>query len=132
MPFPDEVVLPLRQHAGKPARPLVARGDRVERGDKIAAADGFISVPMHASAAGTVTGIDWWPHPDGSMAEAVRIAVDRFSPQLPRPRMVPRVGDAHGRRSSQAVQEAASWGWAARRSRRTSSWCRRRTRRSSC
>jgi hypothetical protein len=83
-------VLPLRQHAGKPARLLVKRGDRVERGDKIAEADGFVSVPIHASAAGTVTGVDWWPHPDGSMAEAVRIRVEKYSPQIPRPRMVPR------------------------------------------
>jgi electron transport complex protein RnfC len=89
MPFPSEVVLPLRQHAGAPARPLVQRGDRVERGDAIAAADGFVSVSMHASAAGTVTGIDWAPHPDGSMAEAIRIAVDRHSVQVPRPRSVP-------------------------------------------
>jgi Na+-translocating ferredoxin:NAD+ oxidoreductase subunit C len=89
MPFPDEIVLPLRQHAGKPARLLVKRGDRVERGDKIAEADGFVSVPIHSSAAGTVAGIDWWPHPDGSMAEAVRIKVDRYSPQIPRPRSVP-------------------------------------------
>jgi Na+-translocating ferredoxin:NAD+ oxidoreductase subunit C len=89
MPFPEEVVLPLRQHAGKPARLLVKRGDHVERGDKIAEADGFVSVPIHASAAGTVAGVEWWPHPDGSMAEAVRIRVDRYSPQLPRPRSVP-------------------------------------------
>jgi electron transport complex protein RnfC len=89
MAFPNEVVLPLRQHAGKPAIPLVTKGDRVERGDKIAAADGYMSVPIHASAAGIVTGIDWWPHPDGSTAQAIRIAVDRHSIQLPRPRMVP-------------------------------------------
>ncbi|HEX6069732.1 MAG TPA: electron transport complex subunit RsxC [Longimicrobiaceae bacterium] len=89
MPFPDELVLPLRQHAGKPARLLVRKGDRVERGDKIAEADGFVSVPIHASAAGTVMGVEWWPHPDGSMAEAVRIRVERYSPQIPRPRMVP-------------------------------------------
>jgi Na+-translocating ferredoxin:NAD+ oxidoreductase subunit C len=89
MPFPDEIVLPLRQHAGKPARLLVRKGDRVERGDKIAEADGFVSVPIHASAAGTVTGVELWPHPDGSMAEAVRIRVERYSPQIPRPRMVP-------------------------------------------
>jgi Na+-translocating ferredoxin:NAD+ oxidoreductase subunit C len=89
MPFPDEVVLPLRQHAGKPARLLVRRGDRVERGDKVAEADGFVSVPIHASAAGTVVDVDWWPHPDGTMCEAVRIRVERYSPQLPRPRMVP-------------------------------------------
>ncbi len=90
MPFPDEIVLPLRQHAGKPARLLVEVGDRVERGDKIAEADGFVSVPIHASAAGEVVGIGWWPHPDGSMAEAVRIKVEKFSPQIPRPRVIPR------------------------------------------
>jgi Na+-translocating ferredoxin:NAD+ oxidoreductase subunit C len=106
MAFPAEVVLPLRQHAGKPARALVAAGDRVERGDKIAAADGYMSVPMHASAAGTVTGIDWCPHPDGSMAEAVRIAVDRHSVQVPRPRLVPRWESLDGAAVAQAVQEA--------------------------
>jgi electron transport complex protein RnfC len=89
MPYPEEIVLPLRQHAGKPAKVRVKIGDRVERGDKIADADGYMSVPIHASAAGTVVDIDWWPHPDGTMAEAVRIEVDRFAPQLPRPRMVP-------------------------------------------
>ncbi len=89
MPFPEEIVLPLRQHAGKPAKLLVKVGDRVERGDKIAEADGFVSVPIHASAAGTVKDIRLCPHPDGSMAESVVIAVDRFSPQIPRPRIVP-------------------------------------------
>lgn len=90
MPFPEEIVLPLRQHAGKPAVPIVRRGDRVERGDTVAEPDGFVSVPIHASAAGTVAGVQWWPHPDGTAAEAVRIAVDRWSPQVPRPRIVPR------------------------------------------
>ncbi len=80
MPFPDEVVLPLRQHAGKPAKLLVKPGDRVERADKIAEADGFISVPIHSSVAGVVKDIGWWPHPDGSMAEAVRIEVVRPFP----------------------------------------------------
>lgn len=90
MPFPDEVVLPLRQNAGRPARLIVRKGDRVERGDTLGEADGFVSVPIHASAAGEVVGVGWWPHPDGSMAEAVRIEVDRNSPQIPRPRIVPR------------------------------------------
>jgi electron transport complex protein RnfC len=90
MPFPEELVLPLRQHAGKPAKLLVKVGDRVERGDKIAEADGFVSVPIHASAAGEVVDIGWWPHPDGSMAEAVRIKLEKFSPQIPRPRVIPK------------------------------------------
>ena len=89
LPFPDEVVLPLRQHAGKPARAIVRVGDRVERGDKLGEADGYVSTPVHASAAGTVEEILLWPHPDGSYAPAVRIAVDRYSPQAARPRLVP-------------------------------------------
>lgn len=106
MPFPAELVLPLRQHAGAPAKPLVQRGDRVERGDRIAAADGFVSVSMHASAAGTVTGIDWAPHPDGSMADAIRIAVDRHSVQVPRPRSVPEWHTLTREEVVSAVQQA--------------------------
>ena len=89
MPFPKRVALPLRQHAGNPAKCLVEVGQHVERGDKIAEADGFVSVPIHASAAGTGAEIGWWPHQDGSMCEAVVIDVDEFSPQVPRPRSVP-------------------------------------------
>jgi Na+-translocating ferredoxin:NAD+ oxidoreductase subunit C len=106
MPFPEEVVLPLRQHAGKPARAIVRAGDRVERGDRVAEADGFVSVPIHASAAGTVAGVEWAPHPDGSMAEAVRIRVDRWSAQLPRPRLVPRWETLEPAEVVRAVQDA--------------------------
>lgn len=106
MPYPDELVLPLRQHAGKPAKVCVKVGDRVERGDKVAEADGFMSVPIHASAAGTVVEIDWWPHPDGSMAESVRIQVDRFAPQVPRPRLVPHWEGLTTEQVVKAVQEA--------------------------
>ena len=87
--FPEEIVLPLRQHTGKPARPVVREGDRVERGDTIAEADGHMSVPVHASAAGRVTAIGLWPNPDGTHATAVRIAVERYSPQALRPRIIP-------------------------------------------
>lgn len=106
MPFPEEVVLPLRQHTGAPAQAIVAVGDRVDRGDKIAAADGWVSVPVHASASGTVTAIDLYPHPDGSYAEAICIAVDPFSPQAIRPRLVPRWQDLDPREIVAAVQEA--------------------------
>jgi electron transport complex protein RnfC len=89
MPFPDEVVLPLSQHTGKPAKPIVRAGDRVERGDLIGEADGFISSPIHASASGTVTGIDLWPHPTGSYQPAIRIDVEPYSAQVPRKRIIP-------------------------------------------
>jgi len=106
MPFPDEVVLPLRQHAGKPARLCVKVGDHVERGDQVGEADGFVSVPIHASAAGTVAAVEWWPHPDGSMAESVRLRVDRFAPQVARPRLVPHWEGLTPAQVVAAVQEA--------------------------
>jgi electron transport complex protein RnfC len=106
MPFPDEIHLPLRQHAGKPARLLVKKGDRVERGDLIGEAQGFISVPIHASAAGTVTDVGWWPHPSGGMEETVRIQVETFSPQIPRPRIVPRYEGLTPKEIVDAVQHA--------------------------
>ncbi len=106
MPFPDEVVLPLRQHAGKPATVRVKVGDHVERGDKVADADGFVSVPIHASAAGTVVDIDWWPHIDGTMAMAVRLKVDPHAMQLPRPRLVPHWEGLTPEQVIQAVQDA--------------------------
>ena len=44
MPFTDEIVLPLTQHIGAPAKALVQAGDHIERGDVIAEAGGFVSV----------------------------------------------------------------------------------------
>jgi len=106
MPFPDEVILPLRQNAGAPAKLIVAVGDHVERGDKIGEAQGYVSVPIHATATGTVKAIDWWPHPDGKVERAVRIEVDRFSPQLPRPRIVPEWDGLTPDQVRSAVQDA--------------------------
>ena len=106
MPYPAELVLPLRQHAGKPAKLCVKVGDHVERGDKVGEADGFMSVPIHASAAGTVTSVVWWPHPDGTMAESVIIAVDPFAPQVARPRLVPHWEGLSIEQVVQAVQDA--------------------------
>ncbi len=106
MPFPDEVVLPLSQHTGKPAVPIVTAGDRVERGDTLARADGFVSSPVHASASGKVKAVELWPHPDGTYKPAIRIAVDRYSAQAPRPRMVPRWEGLSPKQVVQAVQNA--------------------------
>jgi len=106
MPFPAEIVIPLRQHTGKPARAIVRPGDRVERGDKVAEADGRMSVPMHASAAGTVRDVRLWPHPDGTYAEAVVIAVDPNSPQPHRPRVIPDWRGLSGAQLVEAIRQA--------------------------
>lgn len=106
MPYPARLVLPLRQHAGKPARVAVEVGQRVERGDVLGTADGHVSVPVHASAAGTVTAIGPWPHPDGSWQAAVQLEVDRDSPQAPRPRLVPHWEDLSPPALVAAVKDA--------------------------
>jgi electron transport complex protein RnfC len=105
LPYPSEVVIPLRQHAGKPAKLVVREGDRVLRGDVIGEADGFVSAPVHASASGRIAEIGLWPHPDGSMDTAVRIEVERYSPQVPRPRIVPRWEDLSPEKIVAAVQQ---------------------------
>jgi electron transport complex protein RnfC len=106
MPFPDEVVLPLSQHAGAPARCLVRPGDRVERGDCIGEAQGYVSVPIHASVSGEVVEVGMWPHPAGGYREAVRIRVDPHSAQIPRPRLVPRWEGLTPDQVRAAVQDA--------------------------
>ena len=106
LPYPAEIVLPLRQHTGAPAKLIARVGDQVERGDKLAEADGFVSSPVHASAAGTVTDVDLWPHPDGTWQPAIRIAVERYSAQAQRPRIVPEWAGLSPGQIVQAVQDA--------------------------
>jgi electron transport complex protein RnfC len=52
------VVIPVNQHFGAPIQPLVKVGDTVKRGQKIADADGRMTVPVHASISGVVKRIE--------------------------------------------------------------------------
>jgi len=62
-PDPKTVVIPMSQHAGAPAEPIVAAGDQVKLGQKIGEAKGFISSPIHASVSGTVVAVEPRLHP---------------------------------------------------------------------
>ena len=53
-----EVVYPLSQHIGAPAKALVAKGDKVLAGQKIAEGGAFVSAPIYASVSGTVKAIE--------------------------------------------------------------------------
>lgn len=81
IPFPSEIVLPLQQHLGKPSRALVRRNERVQRGQLIAAADGFVSANLHASVTGRVVSIGPKNHPSGSMVDSIVLETDPHSPQ---------------------------------------------------
>ncbi len=56
---PARVTIPLRQHTGLPAEPVVKVGDRVAVGDLIARIpEGKLGANVHASIAGRVAGVD--------------------------------------------------------------------------
>ena len=56
--LPKQAIVPLSQHIGAPAQPIVEKGDHVKVGQVIAAANGFVSVNVHAPISGIVTKID--------------------------------------------------------------------------
>ena len=55
---PKTVAIPMSMHIGRPAKPVVKRGDEVRVGTLIAEADGYISAPIHSSVSGKVQKID--------------------------------------------------------------------------
>ena len=77
-PLPKRLVLPLNQHIGAAAEPVVELGERVLKGQLIAAANGFVSVPVHAPTSGTVSfiGPQPYPHVSGMLAPAIVIESD--------------------------------------------------------
>lgn len=76
LPWPSEVTVLLSQHIGAPAKPLVKKGQEVMRGEPVAEAGGFVSVPMHAPIAGKVKSVDTALNPRGEMAPAIVIERD--------------------------------------------------------
>ena len=71
-----ELVYLLSQHIGAPAKPIVAKGDRVLVGQKIAEAGGFVSAPIHASVSGTVSRIEKRKNATGGYVDAIVIEND--------------------------------------------------------
>tara|TARA_R110002167_G_scaffold30636_1_gene101194 strand:+ start:3902 stop:6244 length:2343 start_codon:yes stop_codon:yes gene_type:complete len=67
LPLPERLILPLQQHIGAPAAPIVEIGDQVLKGQIIAEPTGHVSVYLHAPTSGTVTAIGSYavPHPSG-------------------------------------------------------------------
>lgn len=76
--IPPQLILPLAQHIGAPASPIVNIGDRVLKGQMIAEAKGFVSAPVHAPSSGTVMAIEsrLIPHPSGMSAPCIVIDTD--------------------------------------------------------
>ena len=83
--IPRQLVLPLAQHIGKPAEAIVQVGERVLGGQRLAEADGLVSVPIHAPTSGTVSAVELRsvPHPSGLENQCVVIDCDGLDEWLP-------------------------------------------------
>ncbi len=76
IPTPASVVLPLSQHIGAPATPVVKVGDKVYVGTKIAEANGKVSAPVHSSVSGTVKKISDFLLSNGNYCQSIIIESD--------------------------------------------------------
>lgn len=72
-----EMVYPLSQHIGAPSSACVSKGEHVLAGQKIAEANGFVSVPLHASVSGTVKGIEKRLTATGGKVDSIIIENDQ-------------------------------------------------------
>jgi len=78
LPLPDYLYISLQQHIGAPAAPIVQVGDRVLKGQLIAASQGNVSAPVHAPTSGWVKAIGDFPapHPSGLPVPTITISSD--------------------------------------------------------
>ncbi len=71
-----DLIYPLSQHIGAPAKPIVEVGDYVLKGQKIAEANGVMSAPVFASVSGTVKSIEKHFNPTGTKVDCIIVEND--------------------------------------------------------
>ncbi|UPR48376.1 electron transport complex subunit RsxC [Vibrio cyclitrophicus] len=76
--LPEEIVLPVKQHIGKPGNLLIAAGDTVLKGQQLTALDTGFTLPVHAPTSGVITAIEprTTAHPSGLSEVSVVIKPD--------------------------------------------------------
>jgi len=85
LPPQEKVFIPIHQHFGNPAEPLIKKGEEVFVGQKIGEATSLFSACVHASISGKVLSVDGHNHPLGKPVLTVTIANDgenRLHPAL--------------------------------------------------
>ncbi|MES9874127.1 MAG: electron transport complex subunit RsxC [Candidatus Sedimenticola sp. 6PFRAG7] len=78
LPLPSLLHIPLQQHIGAPAQPLVNRGDMVKKGQLLARSQGAISAPVHAPTSGRIMGVGGYPahHASGLSVRTITLQPD--------------------------------------------------------
>lgn len=81
-PLPMRVCLPLGQHIGVPSKALVAKGDKVVRGQIVAEAPSFVSASLAAPVSGTVTALEPVVLPSGKTTTGIVITASQEEHEL--------------------------------------------------
>jgi len=76
----NELIVPLSQHTGSPAKALKVKGDAVAAGEKIGESTGFISANIHSPVNGTISDIKKITLANSIVSDAFVIAVDNENP----------------------------------------------------
>ncbi|GAB1268662.1 electron transport complex subunit RsxC [Aurantivibrio infirmus] len=76
LPLPPFIVLPVSQHIGAPAEPIVNVGDLVLKGQCVASSEKSLSAKIHASTSGVVTAIEERPLPHASGLSGLCIVIE--------------------------------------------------------
>ncbi len=76
--LPPLLRIPLLQHIGAPAEPVVGKGDLVDKGQLLAVGQGMVSAPVHAPTSGRVMAIGRHvaPHPSGLPGRTITLKPD--------------------------------------------------------
>ena len=108
LPLPEVVQIPLGQHIGAPATAIVAKGDKVLTGQKIAEATGFMSANIHSPISGTVESVDMQINGQGlrQMMITIKREGDEWVETIDRSTEIKRACDLDGAAIIAKIKEA--------------------------
>jgi electron transport complex protein RnfC len=75
-PMPKKLYIPVQQHVGKPAEPVVKVGEKVLKGQLLAHSQGTISAPVHAPTSGIIVDVKDFPAPHPSALPVRTVVIE--------------------------------------------------------
>ena len=75
-PLLEKYTVIIHQNIGAPPELVVKKGDTVKKGQLLAKATGFVSVPLHSPTSGTVTALEKCPGQTGLSVPSIEITAD--------------------------------------------------------
>lgn len=108
LPLPKTVFIPVAQHIGAPATPVVNKGDAVKVGQLIAKSSSFVSTNIHAPVSGKVKKVDVAPDSTGYTKQGIFIDVegDEWLEEIDRSETLVKTTNLDGKAIIQKIQDA--------------------------